>query len=105
MDALTELRNKNFSEKDHIERAICEFWEDTSGLEWLAERAAAELAALRERAEKAEAERDAVIENAFMAGWSNYSDAFDHQALSDEIEKNSLNKRLAIYKDSLKGDA
>ncbi len=67
MDELGELRNKNFSEKDHIEKVICELWESSLGYEGLAEKAAAELASLRERAEKAEAERDAVKELAKRA--------------------------------------
>lgn len=52
--ALDELKNKEFKNRDHIEQTIIKLWEDTSGYEWLAEKAAEELAALRARVAEAD---------------------------------------------------
>ena len=52
-----------------------------------------QLAALTQQKEKAEAK----VSEAFIAGWNNYSDAFDHQPLTDEIGEHSLKMRLEAF--------
>ena len=106
MDALGELRNKNFSEKDHIEKVICELWESSLGHEWLAEKAAAELASLRERAEKAEAERDTLMALLRATEFSQHDDVKDDYFCEfchgyQETGHNEICKLAA----ALKGDA
>lgn len=55
MSALDELKNTGFSQRGNIGRAIVLLWEggNCSGYEYLAENAAAELAALRAKLEEA----------------------------------------------------
>lgn len=92
MSALSDIRDKPFESWTAIEKCIVECWE-MQGLEWMAEQAASELAALTQQKEKAEAK----VSEAFIAGWNNYSDAFDHQPLTDEIGEHSLKMRLEAF--------